>query len=394
VTVWDYEYESIPDYTKAIDKVDADFEHLHPGVTVDRQAVPPESFEAQYRAAFSSHQGPDVMIFQPGTAGVLSFAAGLEPLNDSISPDLAENLTGWEAVTPGFKQEGERLGVPIGLQGWVFYYNKKLFAKAGLPTNFKPKSWAEVREAGEQLKAAGIQPFAGGNKEGYDNSYWFSVGFQTENTRAQVAEFGEGKIPFTSPLVSKAFGPQVEMEEAELLPKEYFSTPQFSEGYPSFAEGQGAMVLGFWNSAGYWGEFNPALGEKNVGIFFPPGVSPVAAGGSTVFSIPKFAANKEAAWALLEYTASKAGIETLDEVGGLLPNRKDVSLPASDPVQAHELIAAYEHQDPIIAPYAMIPAQVLFGPMGSEVSQALQGRTSLQSAQEAMQEAAEKAAEE
>ena len=49
--------------------------------------------------------------------------------------------------------EGKRYGVPVGTDGRVLFLNKKLFAKAGLPTDWQPKSWDEVLQAGRQLKA-------------------------------------------------------------------------------------------------------------------------------------------------------------------------------------------------------------------------------------------------
>jgi multiple sugar transport system substrate-binding protein len=390
VTVWDFEYESFPGYTKAADRLDAEFEKLNPGVTVDRVGQPYASYEALYRAAFASREGPDIMLMQSGAAGVLSFTKGLEVLNDRISPELAENLTQWEMVTPGYTAEGDRYAVPIGLFGLVFYYNKELFAKAGLPTDFEPQSWAEVREAGEKLKAAGIQPFTGGNKEGFENHSWFAVGFHTENTPEEASEFAAGEMPFTDPAVAKAFGPEIEMQEAGLYPADRFSTPLFPDGVNRFAEGEGAMLLGFWNTVGYWGEFNPKLGEENVGMFFPPGKSSIPTLASFAMSIPTFAEDKDAAWALIEFETSRKGFETLVEVGGLMPNRKDVPIAPDAASQERELIEASQERETVPSPTAMVPSVVLFGPLSTEINAVLQGRSTLEDAQEAMQEAAEK----
>lgn len=389
ITVWDSEYETIPTWTKVMDKLDSEFEEQNPGVTVDRVAQPYDSWEAIYRAAFTAREGPDTMLMQPGLSGVLNFKDGLEVLNDRISPDLKEHLTQWETVTPDLTPEGEVYGIPMTTQGWVFYYNKKLFAKAGLPTEFEPKTWDEVREAGEKLKAAGIQPFTGGNKEGFENSWWFSVGFQSENTPEQTSELAEGKILWTDEAVAKAFGPLIEMQEAGLYPSDRFSTPLFTEGYPRFGEGKGAMILGFMETVGYWSEFVPALGEENVGMFMPPGDYPVATIGNVAFSIPKFAENKDGAYALLEYMASKRGMETFAEFG-YLPNRDDVSLPDKYPKQAHELEEATESPDRIVAPFISATTPVIWSAIPRELNEVLQGRTSLEDAQASLQEIAEK----
>lgn len=394
VTVWDFEYESFPGYTKAVNQLNAEFEKKYPGVTVNWEGQPYESYEASYRAAFAAHEGPDVMSMQPGEAGVLSFAPGLEVINEHISSDLQEHMTQWQSVTPGLKREGDRYGIPIGLQGWVFYYNKKMFAEAGLPTDFQPKTWAEVREAGEALKKAGFQPFTGGNKEGLENSFWFSVGFQSLNTEEQTTELAEGNLSYTDPIVEKAFGPLIEMVEAGLYSPAFFTTPWVPDGYATFAEGKGAMILGFWQQVGYWGEFNPALGEKNVGMFLPPGKAPVGTAGAFSLAVPKFAKNKDAAWALLEFYGSKHANEVLYNVGGSLPARNDVPLPATAPSQAVELVEASDKLKSVVQPIAAVKSSIAFGTLPTEINEVLQGRTSLQDALGAIQEASERSSTE
>src|SRR5688572_18576112 len=88
VRVWDTEYDALPAYTEAIDRVDAEFEKLHPGVTVRREAQPYEGYDALVRAAMTAKDGPDIMMMQPGAAGVLSFKDGFEVINDLVDPQL------------------------------------------------------------------------------------------------------------------------------------------------------------------------------------------------------------------------------------------------------------------------------------------------------------------
>src|SRR5262245_33888135 len=84
VTIWDIEYGSLPEYSKGVDKIDAEFERLHPEVKINRVAQAPEGYEAVYRAAFTAREGPDIMVMQPGAAGILTFTPGLEPLDDYV----------------------------------------------------------------------------------------------------------------------------------------------------------------------------------------------------------------------------------------------------------------------------------------------------------------------
>ncbi len=394
VTVWDFVSGSFPNYDPTNDRLIAEFERQYPDVTVDHVPQPFETYEQVYKAAFAAHDGPDVIMMTTGAAGVLSFKKGLEVLNDRVSPELQEEISNWGSATAGFSEEGDHYGVPVGLGGNVFYYNKKLFAKAGLPREFEPKTWDEVREAGEKLKAAGIQPFTGGNKEGYENIWWLAASWPTiegdaQTLQTQAVELGEGERPYTDAAVAEALGPEFMMQEAGLYPEDRFSTPLFPDGAASFGEERGAMIMGLIGTTAYFGEYNPMLGEKNVGMFVAPGAKYFPLDAEWVWSIPTFAENKEAAWAFIDYMTSAESLGQFVDAGAILPNRKDVPLPADAPEQAHQIIE-WGNEPEQFPGSGWTQSSVLFGPLTTEVNEALQGRIPLADAQQAMQETAEK----
>src|SRR5262249_49356782 len=158
----------------------------------------------------------------------LNYYQGLEELNSRITPEMKEQLKGWEEMTPGYQENGPHYGVPIGETNFIFYYNKALFKKAGLPTNFEPKTWDEVKQAGEKLKAAGIQPFVGGDKEGYEDIYSWQLGWTTVNTKQQGIELSEGELPYTSDAFAKAYEPEEMMQKAGLLQANRFALPFYT----------------------------------------------------------------------------------------------------------------------------------------------------------------------
>jgi multiple sugar transport system substrate-binding protein len=296
-------------------------------------------------------------------------------------------------MTPEYTEDPEapRYGVPVGLGSEAFvYYNKKLFKKAGLPTDFQPKTWEEVEAAGKKLQAAGIQPFGGGNKEGYENDFWFFMGWPSFGTAQQAIELANGELPFTDKVVEEAYGPSIEMQEAGLYPADRFSTPLVPEGVGMFEEGHAAMAVVV---AGSLFELREKLGEENFGLFQPPGAKYGQVSPNFGASVPKFAKNKEAAWAYAEFLASQEAQEIYLEKSGLLPNREDVKLPADAPSQFQQLLnipKEYSSTLPVVA--QMIPGSVLTT-LRTEMSQVLQGRQSLQNALSAAQETAEKSTE-
>jgi multiple sugar transport system substrate-binding protein len=56
--------------------------------------------------------------------------------------------------------DGKTYGVPDGTDTRALWYNKHVFAKAGLPTDWQPKTWAEVLTAARAIKAKvpGVTP--------------------------------------------------------------------------------------------------------------------------------------------------------------------------------------------------------------------------------------------
>ena len=154
------------------------------------------------------------------------------------------------------------------------------------------------------------------------------------------------------------------------------------------------MIFGYWAVAAFWGEFDPKPGNENVGVFFPPESQYLGYETDHVMAIPTFAKNKDAAWALMEYEVSKESMQILANLGGDIPNREDVSLEAKAPNPPKEILAVVEKAlaEEKLFPYVhiMLPGTVVRDPMHTGINEALQGRASLKSVQEAMQEEFEK----
>ncbi|HEU4701115.1 MAG TPA: extracellular solute-binding protein, partial [Conexibacter sp.] len=382
ITIWDRTYRAFPAYTSAIDQIDRAFEALHPGVKVNHVAQPAATFEQVLQAAFTAREGPDIVRLAPG-ASVVQWSKGLERLDDRISDEMRENLSGWNTTGPGYSGERDIYGVPYGVIGDVFYYNKKLFRRAGLPTDFQPQTWEEVKEAGEKLKAAGIQPFADGNKEGYANGWWLNVGWQTANTADDLQALANGETSFTSDAVAAAYAPHIMMQEAGLFEDDRFTTPLQPDGVARFGEGDVGMFLGKWALTAYYVDYNAKLGEENVGIFFPPGSNYISVNPNGVLSITNFSENQDTAWAYLEFISEARNAQTLYEVGGVLPNHKDVEPLADAPVQERELIAAMRENETFPQAELMFPGPVM-ATMYAEINEVLQGRKPLAEAQQAL----------
>jgi raffinose/stachyose/melibiose transport system substrate-binding protein len=138
------------------------FEAAHPGLKVDITPLENEAFKAKLTTVTQAGNPPG--LFHSWGGGVLEqqVSAGLVK---ELSGDAASFLS---QVSPNgvklYEIGGKQYGTPYELGMVGFWYNKDLFAKAGVIAT--PKTWGELLGVVRQLKAANVVPIAlaGGDK--------------------------------------------------------------------------------------------------------------------------------------------------------------------------------------------------------------------------------------
>ncbi|MEV0378854.1 extracellular solute-binding protein [Nonomuraea sp. NPDC050643] len=133
------------------------------GKDVTVKFVPSGVDDEQYKTKLSldlkSGKGADVIDIDGIWAGEFAEAGYIKPLSELVGAE-AESWDGWsqipEAVQGMAEFNGKKYALPVGTDGRVLYFNKTLFAKAGLPADWQPKSWQEVLDAGAKLKSSGV----------------------------------------------------------------------------------------------------------------------------------------------------------------------------------------------------------------------------------------------
>lgn len=135
----------------------SDFEAANPNIKITTEERAVDAHKEALRQVSGTDAGPDVYWYWegPGLGGSLVKAG--------MSKDLTDYYTQYKwddrfsaAATAGTKQYGGNHGVPWTVQGEALFYNKKLFAKAGI-TEF-PTDYAGLVAAADKLVAAGITP--------------------------------------------------------------------------------------------------------------------------------------------------------------------------------------------------------------------------------------------
>ncbi|CAG7650404.1 hypothetical protein PAESOLCIP111_06071 [Paenibacillus solanacearum] len=154
--------------SEAFNRLKDEYEKSHPGVKLQIETVGGGAdYGAALKTKFASNDKPD--IFNNG--GFREADTWMEHLEDlSDQPWVKDVLP--VAKAPMTK-EGKLYGMPLGLEGYGFIYNKDLFAKAGITEI--PKTLSQLEAAAKKLQAAGITPFSNGYQE------WWVLGNHTFN---------------------------------------------------------------------------------------------------------------------------------------------------------------------------------------------------------------------
>lgn len=175
-----------------------------------------------------------------------------EPFMKYIKPSQLDTVT----------VNGGVYGIPMDTQAWGVFYNKDLFAKAGIES--VPTTVTELKDCVDKLVAAGITPFSAGYATEWTIGQFLGYGVSSILTPKAV-ELGEnykkGNWTFDLPGVDLAF------DVLDLVGDNTQDRPfdtDVSGQYATFAKGDAAMMLqGNWSILQVR-ELNPNL---SMGIF-------------------------------------------------------------------------------------------------------------------------------
>jgi len=143
----------------------------HPNVTIEITVLENEAFKTKLTTVMQSGNPPD--IFQSWGGGTMNEYANAGLLKD-ITADLEKD--GWkDTFSPGalgvYSYQGKYYGVPRDMGAVGFWYNKDLFAQAGIEA--PPATWTELLEDVKKLKDAGITPIALGEGDKWPGAFWW-----------------------------------------------------------------------------------------------------------------------------------------------------------------------------------------------------------------------------
>src|SRR5688572_31952457 len=120
----------------------------------------PESMTAAI-AAYRAGNAPHILqVFEVGTATMMAAKGAVVPVY-KLMKDADEPFNPKDYIGPvaGYytDSKGNMLSFPFNSSTAIFYWNKDAFKKAGLDPNKPPRTWKELADYAEKLKASGAQ---------------------------------------------------------------------------------------------------------------------------------------------------------------------------------------------------------------------------------------------
>jgi multiple sugar transport system substrate-binding protein len=176
IEYWQYVFDT---RVKAMDELIAAFQKANPDITVKQVTFPYADYQTRVIAANLSGKGPDVMQLFYGWLD--KFVAGklVQPLPTDTFPHEAIEKDFFPIVS-AMKRGEDYYGLPTAVRSLALFYNKKLFAEAGLDASNPPKTLDEFVAAGEKIAkhdGSGNLTVAGSTLDmgGQDHQWWREV---------------------------------------------------------------------------------------------------------------------------------------------------------------------------------------------------------------------------
>jgi multiple sugar transport system substrate-binding protein len=305
-------------------------------------------------------------------------AGYLKPLDDQ--------LAGWDqwdqfvdtAKAAAKAEDGKTYGVPDGTDTRGLWFNKEIFAKAGLPADWEPKNWAEILDAARTVKekVPGVVPlnvytgkgpgeaavmqgfemllYGTGEDPLYDSAAgkWVTGGQGFKDALDFVGTVYKEKL---GPDVSDALDPNVGTRVA---------TEWFPEGKLAISL-DGSWMGQNWINKGpkEWPEWSEKLGQAPMPTQHGQAPGKVSMSGGWAWSIPAKAENPDLAFEFVKTLQTRQNATKWCVVGAQIAVRKDV---AADPRYLRSMpgiefftgLVQYTHYRPALPVYPQVSTAI------------------------------------
>ena len=297
----------------AIMRAAKQFEEDHPGVTITIEGLSGKELVSKFTTSAMAGSGPDIVALDNAGWPIDLAAMGLIiPLDDQIKASENDYLQG--PLESGL-YEGSYYSVPWYFNNTGLYYNKRILEEIGKTE--APTTWDELEE---DIKLATEKGYAGISTR-LDGYAIFNAFMENDNPIIDTSgdtpvvtvndESGKEAFNFWTGLHTKY----------KAFPEGMKDASDWATAYTTFVSDDCLFFV-----CGDWAYKNIATGNPDMEFGLAPmpkgKVNAVCLGGYNL-AINENSANKDLAWAFVEYLTSKKCDYVLTEQGRI-PGRTDV----------------------------------------------------------------------
>lgn len=284
---WDVA-EDVDRQQKMVDE----FNKAHKDIEVSLEAYG-NDFDTKISAGMGSGDAPDVMYMWDYP----SYASGLEPLDDYIAKEGADYKSDFYDTLWNYNSlDKKTYGIPVGFTTHGLYYNKDLFAKAGVAEPTDSWTWDDLEKAARTIsEKTGAKGFSFQMKP---DPYDFEM-YLWSNGTAYCDKDGKLKGNLDSKKSQQVFQMFQDMEKAG------YATATEDNGTDEFRAGSTAMyVYGSW-AIDTLNKDGLKYGVVTIPSFKDGSQKSVSILSSSGVAMSKKSKHKEAAWEFIKFWTSK-----------------------------------------------------------------------------------------
>jgi multiple sugar transport system substrate-binding protein len=300
----------------------ADFEELHPNITVEFEPVPSGRAREKLLTQIAGGNAPDSAFVDAGFVQELASRGALLNLDPYIA---GSDVVATEDYVEGFRNtallDGSMYGLPFDGETTGLFYRTDLFAEAGIEG--PPATWEEFEQTAAALTDPAKQQYGVAIFSTEAAYYWYPWLWQAGGNT--LSDDGQD-IAFDSPEGVEAAEFYVNLAQ-NYAPPDYLSSDSWN-GRVAFATGKvGMYIAGNWFAGQLLSEF-PDIEGQWASAPLPEGAAGCAttlAGDSLI--ILGTSEQQDAAWLWIEYLSSPEVMTAWtigEETTTLLPPRESL----------------------------------------------------------------------
>lgn len=270
---------------KTMEKIVAAYqEEVNPGFTMDIQYIADKpSYLQKVKTLAASGALPDMFNVDADAYTNILLQNGLiQDITSLIEENSLDEIFLAAPLAWGRTSDGVQIAIPIDYSIEVFWYNKAMFADAGVEI---PKTFDEFLDVCENLKGAGYTPISVAGKEQWTLLRYIDMVTYKYGDNQYLFDLARNKVDFSGEIGTK--GSQF---LADLGPyfQEGFASTDYTSAEEYFTGGNAAIFyMGTWDLRNFMNENLSEEMQDNIGYFLLPTVNE----GDTEVGKVTFAAN-------------------------------------------------------------------------------------------------------